>query len=389
MIEDGVIKIKSVGGVLHGITLDDMRTMLAVNYDTHGEIVTLAPINKWAKYKPIRRSELQFTRQLNSDFTWKTVPEIVALGESPWWKGTDGQCGLTFETAGSLYTGSNPFASGSFLRKLKDGDLPWGYVRPTGTIGTSPFRYRDFNYYHHAAPKPVLGVFNNLQLYDGGKLTVQLDDTRAQDSLGLQLSDLVISQSAVSGWYIGILIYKSDSQFTFAFSTNTVGGSGDLSVEFTNMTSFAGPVTIVPFLSSVRANQGVNPGAGIFLSCDVAPETVTIGSEVPGLALYINAEFGQGYAYVKCSVRFVNNQSTQAQIRGLHIKLNDGVQDIKDENIGNVNIAANGIQDYSYGRTWNITYDSSKTYKVIVSATSPYEANGEEYVNAPRNPDLL
>ena len=383
MIENGVIKIKSVNGVLYGITLDDLRQTLGVSYDTHGEIVTLAPINKWAKYKYIKRPEFHFTSQLASDFTWKTVAQIEALGQIPWWKGTNGQCGLTFTTYPNIGSPSS-----GFLHDLLAGSLTWGYERPTGGIGTSPFRFRDMNYYWHASPKPVEGVFDNLRLVDNGNntynLTVQLDETRAQDSLGLQLSDITINNSAVSGWYVGILIYKSASQYVYAFSTNTIG-NGATSVTFSNLNaSYAGSAIVVPFLSSVRWNQGATAQSGIFLSCDVEPQSVTIHAPQVNYELSIYAQFGQAYGYVKYEVNIINNTGQAYTVNSLHIKLYDGSQNLYDENIGNVTVPARGSLQYKSSRAeWSITYDSTKNYKVVVTSNAQ-PINGEEVVNAPR-----
>ena len=379
MIEDGIIKIKTVSGTTHGITHDDMRQILGVSYNTLGQIVTNANINKWAKYKPIKRSGLHFTDQLNSDFTWKS--------NATWWKGTDGQCGLTFTTFNSLYTSNNPFGTNSFLRKLKDGDLAWGYERPTGGISSYPFRWRDFNYYYHAAPKPVIGVGDTLRLSGNGSLTIQLDENRG-DANSIQLSDLTISNSAVSGWYVGVLIYKSDSQYTFAFSTNTIGGSGDLNVEFTNMTSYAGPVTIVPFLSSVRANQGVNPGAGIFLSCDVAPQTATVMAAVQNdVAIDIDAYWRDSF-HVRAhyDVKLTNGLGTSASIASLRIGLFENNVEIDYTTVSTFTLAANGEYPKSGTLTLNnTTYDPNNTYtvKVTFTANGASKSKSEE-VGTPR-----
>ena len=95
--------------------------------------------------------------------------------------------------------------------------------------------------------------------------------TRAQEDLGIQFDDLTIGQTPVSGFYFGVLIYMSSSvgNYAFAFSGETIGNGGTY-VQFTNMNTFGGrDVTIVPFLSSVTANQNTSPGSGVFLSCDV------------------------------------------------------------------------------------------------------------------------
>lgn len=388
MIEDGVIKIKTVSGTTHGITHDDMRQILGVSGNTLGQIVGVAPINKWAKYKPIKIAGLHFSSQLNSDFTWKTKAQIQALGQTPWWEGGNGQCGLTFTTFNSLYTSNNPFGTNSFLRKLKDGDLAWGYEKPTGGISSYPFRWRDFNYYYHAAPKPVIGVGDTLRLSGNGSLTIQLDENRG-DANSIQLSDLTISNSAVSGWYVGILIYKSDSQYTFAFSTSTIGSNGDLTVSFTNMSAYGGQsVTIVPFLSSVRANQGVNPGNGTFLSCDVAPQTATIMAAVQNdVAIDIDAYWRDSF-HVRAhyDVKLTNGLGTSATIASLRIGLYEDNVEIDYTTVSTFTLAANGEYPKSGTLTLNnTTYDANKTYTIKVTFTANGASKSKsEVIGTPR-----
>jgi hypothetical protein len=329
-------------------------------------------INKWAKYKPVKKQGLDFASQRNSDFTWKSTAD--------WWKGYNGQCGLTFDIFNSL--GTNTMStSGTFFHDLLAGSLTWGYEKPTG--GSYPYRHFDFLQYYGAAPKPVTGVYDNLRLYGGGKLSIQLDATRAEDGLGIQLSDLVINNVATSAWYVGILIWKSNSQYTFAFSTDTLGDGAD-SVEFTNMTSYAGGVTIVPFISSVRANQGVDPGAGTFLSCDVAPATVTIASEQVSVQTTINAQWMESlHGRVSYAVNIINNTTSAVAVNNLVITLYDGSQNINTRSIGNISVPAQDHIEYT-GKFAVQNYDSTKTYSLVVSSSRP-EVNGSAVVEEPRN----
>jgi len=386
MIENGIIKIKTVNGVTYGITHEDMRQTLGVAGSNMGAILQVANVNKWAKYKPIKRSGLHFSSQLNSDFTWKTEQQIAALGETPWWKNTDGKCGLTFQTYSSL--GTQTIATTGFFHDLlttsPSWPLAWGYEKPTGGISQYPFRRRDFNYYDHSVPKPVTGVYDNLQLYDNGKLTVQLDESRAANGLGLELSDITLTNPAVSAWYVGILIYKSGS-FAYAFSANTIGNGAD-SVEFTGMGNFAGQVTIVPFLSSVRWNQGGQEQQGTFISCDVAPQTVTIQSEQQYVVtMSIDAQWRFSLpGPVKYDVRIINNSGSTISVANMVIALYDG-----DPNNGGVRVEykptiatfnmTNGTVHDETGTFANQNYDPTKTYYVVVTSDRT-EVNGKQAV---------
>ena len=355
---DGITLPFDVADVLHRGT-DDVGQLYG-DVDEHGNRVYIT--NKWAKYKAVKNEGMDYTSQLNADYTWKDSAD--------WWKGSDGQCGLTFETAESLYTGNNPFASGSFLRKLKDGELPWGYDPPTGRMNVDPFRIFDFNQYDHAAPEPVTGVFDNLRLYDSGKLTVQLDETRAEDNLGIQLSDLTIGNSDVKDWFVGVLIYMSDTvgEYTFAFSENTIG-SGDLSVQFANMSSYGGRrVTIVPFLSSVRDDQGVNPGAGVFLSCDIDPKTVLIRSEEQGVVTTIDAQWRDPFhVRVGYVVNIINNRDAQLVVDDLVVALYDERQNVDTDPFDDFTIQARSNKECKGVLIANPYYQDA-TYTVIVTS---------------------
>lgn len=341
----------------------DLQVALGSAIMSQAQLFASQNVNKWAKFKPIKQPNFSYADQMDANQDW--------LPTATWWKGMDGQCGLTFTTYDSL---------SSFFPALLAG-LPWGYDRPVAG-GSYPLRTYDFNQYYMYAPKPVTGVYNNLQLYNGGQLTVQLDESRGS-ALTVQLSDLTIYGSPVGGWYVGILIYKSASQYTFAFSTNTIGGVGDLNVEFSGMTSYAGSVTVVPFLSSVRSNQGIDPGAGVFLSCDVLPRTANIEPEVQSVVTTINAQWRDSfYVRVGYDVNILNNTYSNFTVNNLLIALYDGYQNINTRSIGTATIPARDHTEYS-GVFIVDNYDPNKTYTLVVTSDSQY-VTGSKVVDAPR-----
>lgn len=372
---NNLIYVDTSGSIPVGVSIYDIQSVLGSSLNDIGRLITEGGINKWAKYKPIKRAGLQFNDQLDTDFTWKST--------ATWWKGTNGQCGMTFATFNSL--GSNTISTANtFLYELISGNLGWGYERPTGGVNAFPFRFFDFNQYDHSAPKPVSGVYDNLQLYGGGKLTVRLDEGRAGDARGVQLSDLNIGNLDAGGFYVGILIYKSASQFTFAFSENTIGGVGEISVEFTGMTAYGGQsVQIVPFLSSVRSSQGIDPGSGVFLSCDVAPQTVTIGAEVQQVVTTIYAQWRDSlHGRVHYDVNIINNTTSAITVTNIRISLYDGYQDNDYDTVASVTIPARSAQSYS-GTLMPTAYDPDKAYTVKV--TSDHSGvSGEVSVDDPR-----
>ena len=389
---DGKIYVDASSSPRVGIDLlADLQSVFGTNHNDIGHIISdpLILINKWAKYKPIKIGGLDFPRQRNSDFTWKTVQEIEAIPETPWWKGEDGQCGLTFTTYPSLGT-NNMSSSSSFFHELLAGNLGWGYVRPTGNINRYPFRFFDFNYYYHSATKPVTGVYDNLRISSNNTLVVQLDQTQGT-ALSLQLNDFTISNSPVSGWYVGILIWYSNNvgEYMFAFSPDTIG-NGNLDVTFTNMAFFGGKrCKVVPFLASQRSNQGVDPGGGIYLSCDVLPEEVLIRGSYQPVDADIDAIWRDAlHVRVKWAGNIINNTGTVLTIATLTIRLyENNVAVGQPDTVNNITIPVDGVWSDDGTLVFPYTYDSSNTYTVTMTGTTNTGVNINESVevNAPRN----
>lgn len=378
--EDGIIKVDTTST---GVEIADIQAVIGSPKNDIGQLILSNDDygnprpNKWSKYKPVKMQGLDFPRQRNADFTWKTETEITTLGEIPWWRGYNGQCGLTFTTYSELYTGNDPFAVGSFLRKLITSPWPtelvWGYERPTGGINQYPFRFFDFNYYYHNADKPITGVNDIIRLFDDGSLTVQLETTRALNDLAVELSDLTINNSSLENWYIGVLIYRSSTvgEYMFAFSDVTIGNGAD-SVEFTNMTAYAGQYAkVVPFLSSVRSQyQGTSPGVGTFLSCDVEPEEIKIRAAATA-RVTIDAQWKYGYELVGYNVRIINDTGNTMSVTNMRVALYDGGQNVDYDDITDFTIP-NGDPHDVHGTLDPRVYDSSKTYYVVVTSNNQY-----------------
>ena len=376
---DGIVYVDTTTTPYTGVSIADIQQATDSNANDIGQLATGNLINKWAKYKPVKQSGLDFPSERNSDFTWKST--------ATWWKAYNGQCGMTFTTFPSL--GTNTMStSGTFFHDLLAGDLGWGYEKPTGGINSYPYRFFDFLYYSRYAPKPVTGVYDNLRISSSGNLTVQLDEARAQNNLGIQLSDLVISNSSVSGWYVGVLIWYSNSsgEYTFAFSQNTLGGNGSLDVEFTNMNFFGGKnVKIVPFLASARANQGTDPGGGVYLSCDVLPENLLIRGAVNPIDTSIDAIWASTFhERVRYAVNIINNTGNQLTIASLRISLYEDNVEVNYKTETNIVIPLDGNWSSESALLFNYTYDSTKTYTVRVTSSSPVIDVSAE-VNEPRN----
>ena len=109
--------------------LGDLESALGRTSTSQVDLFANAPVNKWAKYKAVKMTGVSYADQLDANHEWKS--------SANWWKGYNGQCGLSFTT----YTALGTPGSG-FLAQLLAGNLAWGYDRPAG--GTYPLRAFDF-----------------------------------------------------------------------------------------------------------------------------------------------------------------------------------------------------------------------------------------------------
>lgn len=108
-------------------------------------------INMWAKWKPVVRNLIDTTSQLASDKSWKPDSQL----QDPWWKGTDGDYGLTYPYVGiSLGQTGMETALSSLIRYINGNRNGWNYLKPSGG-NNAPYRLLDFNRYNHAAPNPI------------------------------------------------------------------------------------------------------------------------------------------------------------------------------------------------------------------------------------------
>ena len=136
MIENGIIKIKTVGGVTYGITLDDLRQTFGVSGNSMGAILQVANVNPWAKYKPIKNATLG------------RLTAAIRKSED------QGFVNIHFQTPTACFERAKTVVGGSVAN--------WEYQPPIGGINVSPFRLMDFandsnpsdNGYNRAARNP-------------------------------------------------------------------------------------------------------------------------------------------------------------------------------------------------------------------------------------------
>lgn len=172
--------------------------------------VTRERINKWAKYKPVRLAEIDTTSQLKSDKMWKTPSELPA-GVTPWWKGTSGNCGITFATFGDIET--------SLKAAIDNKTTIWGYEN-----ANQFFRLIDFNEYHHEALPPTYAVSaSTAQLKAGSTLKIMVA-TSIDDGYSVRFSDI----GSFNNYYHTAAIFDGSGNLKLIHSApKTVGQYGD------------------------------------------------------------------------------------------------------------------------------------------------------------------
>lgn len=339
-----------------------------------GEYVTQAPINPWAKYKPVR-------------FTTYEDTGISATEQPNYWKADDNMCGFTIPTDSN--PGLLPSSSNSSWYKLLNSQLMWTYNRPTGSFPRQPFRQNDFDGYDHNAQPPVSGpTSDSIMLTSDNKLKVQIGTTRSGglNSKWLSLSDFTVNGTLLSNWYVGIMLWYTNSEYAIATAGRFSDG-GDFEVEFTNMQSYGGrTVKIVPFLSTMQITPGQSISAGTVVSCNVEPADVRIRVYTTGIKVDLTAIWKDSFhVRVEYTCNLINQSAAAITVTNIVIKLwRSGSQSPLDtDTYSTATIPAGGNDPLPGILINNDAYVSTDEYYVTVESTNNV-ATGRATVDAPR-----
>ena len=191
--------------------LGDICPVLGISTSSAKYAVTNAhgKIKKWAKYKPVR--------------IFGNAGILVDHDANPtWWKGSDGQCGLTIPKLASYAPGG----TGSGANALKDlydnGNADWTYNPPDGTRNY-PARTGDFEGYNHNANTPpvFISTMGTRALYNaqGGNETIHLTCGYALDNPNsdtLALGDFTIGSKTLADYTLGFLVYDGTTYKGYA-----------------------------------------------------------------------------------------------------------------------------------------------------------------------------
>lgn len=323
-----------------GITTGDIAAVLGRSDADIGQLCadSMGLIRMWAKKKPVRYNK------------WGIIDDTERKSVN---QGLD----TTVATA----TG-NPTNSSSFFYNLLHGTLSWTYLRPRGlnpggSSNHEQFRYRDFNGYDNRAVYPPAYPFSLTSVmlgYDevnlnNGKLQINFDK-RSREDYELSLGDLRMDGTDINNWYFGVLLFYPTNN-TYTYAAQTTVGSGELSVIFRNMTSWAGrTVQVVPFLSKTQISQtsSGSTNARVISFLGFEPVNVEIVASSSNVFVEFNSvEWNEANTAVSYNITIRNRNSVAKNGLTLYVALWEGDADsqsgsVDQRTVPNVNISANG-----------------------------------------------
>lgn len=320
------------------VSIYDVQRALGSSSPDLGTLCKHASINKWAKYKPVRLPSVdtvtgQWSASLNA---W--------LSSATWWKG-DGLCGMSTDWATEF--GNSLTTAGTFMYKLTHGLLGWNYLKPGGG-GAQPYRLQDFAQYFHDAIQPYGGI-GSTTIYLDNQGAGQIDwEVISVDSLNLALSDFSVNGHPLTDFYLGVILWKNNQWFLFTSSTKFSTGAS-LSVELTNMTSYAGTWNCMPFFTLYRTNSGGTfDSNGLFVSlADTTPISIELLTHGSNYFDYIDGEWSSGGTYISYELQIANETASAHTYTSITISIyKDSMSSnpVATKTLTNITVSANSQQ---------------------------------------------
>lgn len=276
------------------IAVSDIKTVLGVTDNGISALCTSSAINKWAKYKPV---------DYNSTFSNNSG------------KGSDGKYGLNITTYSSVGT-----LSSGFLNVLNAGSTTWTYIHPSGG-SSSPYRMGDFSGYNHGAVCPIGNIGATTYYLDtNGAMTIMYDlTTTASDNL--TLADITINGTALSSYYLGVLLYNTSSgAYVLATSSTTMGSNG-YSISLTGMTGKTGTWKCSVFASSVQISVDGSVGSGTFVPVEHSQDTITINAAGTLYGITPIGTWNEAKTAITFSLSLRNDSTAQMTFTNIRVSL--------------------------------------------------------------------
>lgn len=290
-----------------------------------GNSIARQKINKWSKHKPVAYNGLR-----------PSLPDT-------WWKGSDGKCGLSVKTYGSVGTVTGV---GTFLYQLINKLDKWDYVPPAGN-SAQPYRLDDFYQYYHGAIEPVNIPLQDTYYITGGAIQVDFDlAVPVGDPYNLTLADITISGVTLANYYLGAVLYQNNNRYMIGTSSSKMGGTS-VSMTFAGLTeSHNGIWKLFPFFSSQAFASTGNIPVATFITFPLTQD-LRINIKAQGtlyqvycLGVYTNS----GRTNVEYYVHIKNDNSGQVtfpNVRAIFMRAKFGDDPAsKGETIKNVSIGS-------------------------------------------------
>lgn len=275
-----------------GVEIADLRAVFHTSRNDPGAIITTAPINKWAKCKPVRSSALDALTDQDRAF----VNHGLAM---------------------TRYTSPAAIVSG-----YSD---DYQYLRPRGKATYNEwFRLLDFNGYAHYAESPVLSwSCPSGDVAEGTDLIVRLYLNPSAPAGSIRLSDITPGEDKpFSEYYFGVVIRTGTSSTYRVITMEEQIGTGS-SIQERALTlpaslfSVTNDYTIYPIFSYTAypsVTQQSSYEAGFFSVPGTTPGTIhitTIASFVSVAITDFTAAVGAGrYAWTLAGAFHVNEGTT-------------------------------------------------------------------------------
>lgn len=352
------------------VSIYDVQQCFGSGRNDVGGLIANVNINKWAKYKPVRSATIdtvtgQWSAALNK---W--------LSSAIWWKTADGKCGLnidTFNSAGSIRVSTD------FLYKLKNGLLPWNYLRPQGGA-SSPYRLQDFaRYYHDAVPAVgTCGVQDGQVVWvhrTGQATTLQIDyDAPSDDEVNLTLQDFTINSTPMSQLFLGMLLWRENGNYMLVTTSRPMGTGISVSIEVEIGYSDTGNWSMVPFICSQRIQQGGEIPAATYLSAGITtPINFIAKPDTQAIEYFVSAAWNSANTRISAFTKVINNLSSTQNVMNVTIYIyttsspsttpDQGGSLVTSRNIGSCTIASGDDYDFSE-QLFAVTRNTSLTYWV-------------------------
>lgn len=196
------------GKVTAPVSIADIQQVLGVNSGDLGTLCRSDKINMWAKFKPVPNTMPTYMEQWDaSNSRWKTEDELG--NTTPWWKGRNGNYGLSFANAiVSVSLGSHNTAAAFEDLALKiDGNANGWAMESLGSADWA--RMTDFAGYRPQSSLPFSGISaSDISATTSSEYTVFLSMRQWADTDISQRDYILPDDISQYTLHMGFVIYK-------------------------------------------------------------------------------------------------------------------------------------------------------------------------------------